>query len=99
MANYELSNKAVEDLSKIYEYTFAFWSEFQAEKYYFELIEFCQLLAENPNIGKNYAEIDSEYYGFLANKHIIFYRILNQLEIEIERILGAEMDLKKRIKE
>ena len=32
MPNYELSNKAVEDLSKIYEYTFEFWSEFQAEK-------------------------------------------------------------------
>ncbi|OJV45701.1 MAG: plasmid stabilization protein [Chryseobacterium sp. 39-10] len=99
MAKYFFTNKAVEDLTKIYEYTYEFWSENQADKYYEELIEFCQLLAENPNIGKNYAEIDSEYYGFLANKHIIFYRILNQLEIEIERILGAEMDLKKRIKE
>ncbi|MGL5234780.1 MAG: type II toxin-antitoxin system RelE/ParE family toxin [Empedobacter falsenii] len=83
MAKYFFTNKAVEDLSKIYE----------------ELIDFCQLLSENPNIGKNYIEIDSEYFGFLANKHIIFYRILSQNEIEIERILGAEMDLKKRIKE
>lgn len=99
MAKYFFTNKAVEDLTKIYEYTYEFWSENQADKYYEELIESCQLLAENPNIGKNYAEIDSEYYGFLANKYIIFYRILNQLEIEIERILGAEMDLKKRIKE
>ncbi len=99
MANYLLTNKAVEDLSKIYEYTFEFWSENQADKYYEDLIDFCQLLAENPNIGKNYAEIDKEFYGFLANKHIIFYRILNQTEIEVERILEAEMDLKKRIKE
>ena len=99
MAKYLLTNKAVEDLSKIYEYTYEFWSENQADKYYDELIEFCQLLAENPNIGKNYPEIDSEFYGFLANKHIIFYRILSQIEIEVERILGAEMDLKKRIRE
>lgn len=99
MAKYLLTNKAVEDLSKIYEYTFEVWSEHQADKYYNELIDFCQLLADNPNIGKNYPEIDSEIYGFLANKHIIFYRILNPVEIEVERILGAEMDLKTRIKQ
>ncbi|MGX9987608.1 type II toxin-antitoxin system RelE/ParE family toxin [Soonwooa purpurea] len=99
MAKYFLTNKAVEDLSKIYEYTYEFWSENQADKYYEELINFCLLIAENPNIGKNYAEIDSDFFGFLAHKHIIFYRIINQNEIEIERILGAEMDLKNRIKE
>ncbi|WP_312090778.1 type II toxin-antitoxin system RelE/ParE family toxin [Chryseobacterium sp.] len=99
MANYFLTNKAVEDLSKIYEYTFNFWSENQADKYYEELIDFFQMLAENPNIGKNYSEIDLEIFGFLANKHIIFYRILNEQEIEIDRILGAETDLKNRIKE
>lgn len=99
MAKYFLTNKAVEDLSKIYEYTYEFWSEYQADKYYAELIEFCELIAENPNIGKNYAEINTDLFGFLANKHIIFYTILNTQEIEVERILGAEMDLKKRVKE
>lgn len=43
-------------------------------------------------------EIDLEIFGFLANKHIVFYRILNLQEIEIERILGAEMDLKIELK-
>ena len=99
MAKYYFTHKAVEDLSKIYEYTFEFWSENQADKYYEELIDFCQLIAINQNIGKNYAEIHTEYFGLLANKHIIFYRILNPTEVEIIRILGAEMDLKKRIKE
>ncbi len=98
MAKYYFTNKAVEDLTKIYEYTFEFWSEKQADKYYEELIDFCQLIAENPNIGKNYTEINPEFFGFLANKHIIFYRILNPTSIEIERILGAEMDLKSRLK-
>ena len=99
MARYFFTNKAVEDLSKIYEYTFEFWSENQADKYYNEIIDYCEIISENPNIGKNYKEIDLEIFGFLANKHIIFYRILNLQEIEIERILGAEMDLKNRIKE
>ena len=51
MAKYFLTNKAVEDLSKIYEYTFEFWSENQADKYYEELSNLCQLLAENQMIG------------------------------------------------
>ena len=99
MAKYFLTNKAVEDLSKIYEYTFEFWSENQADKYYEELINFCQLLAENQMIGRIYTEIYPDLYGFLAHKHIIFYRILTKDEIEVTRILGAEMDLKNRIKE
>lgn len=99
MAKYLLTNKAVEDLTKIYEYTFEFWSENQADKYYQELIDFCQMLSENPKIGKNYHEIGNDFFGFLANKHIIFYRILHPTEIEIERILGADMDLKNRIRE
>lgn len=99
MAKYFFTNKAVEDLSNIYEYTFHFWSENQADKYYEELISFCQMLSENPNIGKNYNEIASNIFGFLANRHIIFYRILYINKIEITRIIGANMDLKSRIEE
>lgn len=57
------------------------------------------MLSENPNIGKNYSEIASDIFGFLANRHIIFYRILNVNEIEITRIISANMDLKSRIKD
>ena len=38
MAEYKLTNKAVEDLSKIWDYTFEVWSEKQADKYYDGLI-------------------------------------------------------------
>ena len=57
------------------------------------------MLSENPNIGKNYSEIASDIFGFLANRHIIFYRILDINEIEITRIIGGNMDLKSRIKD
>ena len=99
MAKYFFTNKAVNDLSDIYEYTYQSWSENQADKYYEEIISFCKMLSENPNIGKNYNEITSDIFGFLANRHIIFYRILDINEIEITRIIGANMDLKSRIKD
>lgn len=53
MAEYKLTNKAVEDLSEIWDYTFEVWSEKQADKYYYGLISNCQEIAENPDLGKN----------------------------------------------
>lgn len=46
MPKFHLTNKAVEDLSKIWEYTFEFWSEEQADKYYSELLLDCQKLTK-----------------------------------------------------
>ena len=54
MSNFELTNKAVEDLSKIWNYTFEVWSERQADKYYKMLISNCQEIADNPDLGKSY---------------------------------------------
>ena len=39
MANYMLTNKAVEDLTGIWDYTLKKWSEQQADKYYEMLID------------------------------------------------------------
>jgi toxin ParE1/3/4 len=41
MAEFRLTNRAVEDLSKIWEYTLEVWSENQADKYYDMLISNC----------------------------------------------------------
>lgn len=99
MAEYKLTNKAVEDLSKIWDYTFEIWSEQQADKYYSELISICQEVAENPNLGKTYEEISKQLLGIKANRHIIFYRTLNEKYVEITRILHERMDLRRRITE
>jgi toxin ParE1/3/4 len=56
MAKYSLSNKALEDLSKIWEYTYEVWSELQAEKYYYMLLDTCQDSADGNLSGKSYPE-------------------------------------------
>ncbi len=99
MAKYKLTNKAVEDLSKIWDYTFEFWSENQADKYYEILISTCQDIADNPVLGKNYEEITESLLGMKTNRHIIFYRTQNENYVEITRILHERVDLKKRISE
>ncbi len=99
MAKYKLTNKAVEDLSGIWDYTLDNWSEKQADKYYDFLLENCQDIANNPDLGKNYNGITKDLFGLKASRHIIFYRKLVDKPIEITRILHERMDLKDRITE
>jgi len=99
MAEYKLTNKAVEDLSKIWEYTFEAWSEQQADKYYDQFISNFKEIAKNPALGKSYAGISKQLLGMKAGRHIIFYRKLNEDDVEITRILHQRMDLKNRMPE
>ena len=99
MAEYRLTNKAVEDLTQIWDYTFEKWSEVQADKYYNMLLENCQYIANNPDLGKNYEGIIEGLLGYKAIRHIIFYRRSDENSIEVVRILHERMDLKNRINE
>lgn len=99
MAIYELTNEAVEDLTKIWDYIFEKWSEKQADNYYKMLLENFQHIADDPKIGKNYDGIRDELFGIKVNRHIIFYRKFNDRPIEITRILHERMDLKNRLNE
>jgi toxin ParE1/3/4 len=97
MVRYKLTNKAVEDLTHIWNYTLDKWSENQADKYYHMLLENCNEVAFNPELGKKYSVIAENILGFEAGRHIIFYRKIERNEVEITRILHEQMDLKNRI--
>lgn len=97
MAKYHLTNKAVEDLTEIWNYTFEAWSERQANKYYKFLLESCQEVANHPNFGKQYDNVTTGLLGFKSNHHIIFFRVTSPKEIEVLRILHERMDLKSRL--
>lgn len=99
MARYRFTNKAVDDLTKIWNYTLIKWSENQADIYYRMLIESCKEIAFNPDLGKGYSGIKENLLGIKSGRHIIFYHKIDENEIEIIRILHERMDLKKRITE
>lgn len=67
MAKYYLTNKAVEDLTDVWNYTFEQWSEQQADKYYQLLLDTCREIAENPDLGKNYEGITHNLLGSRTN--------------------------------
>lgn len=97
MANYYLINKAVDDLTKIWDYKIETWTEMQAEKYYDLLMASCVDLANNPELGRNYDLVTKGILGLKSGEHIIFYSIISKNEIEIARILHGMMDLKSKI--
>jgi toxin ParE1/3/4 len=99
MANYFLTNKAVEDLSRIWDYTYEVWSESQADRYYEVLTSSFGEIAQNSGLGKNYDEIESGILGLSVGKHIVFYRVLQSGDIEILRILHQRMNLKSKLDE
>mgnify|MGYP003583067828 CR=1 FL=1 len=96
MGKYYLTNKAVEDLTDIWNYTFDEWSEKQADKYYLLLLDSCQEIAENPSLGRKYDSVAAKLLGYKSNQHILFYHIISSNEIEIVRILHGRMDLKSK---
>ena len=98
MANYVLTIKAIADLSDIWDYTYETWSEKQADKYYFLLLDTCKELAKKPDKGKKYDNVHPNLLGYKAHQHIIFYTAGNN-RIEIIRILHNRMDLKNRMKD
>lgn len=97
MAKVILRQEAINDLNDIWNYTFEQWSENQADKYYSTLKFACEKIGENPNLGKEYAEIRKNLLKFKSGKHIIFYHLISEDEIEVIRILHEKMDLKNRL--
>lgn len=97
MVKYHFTNKAIDDLSQIWEYTSENWSEKQADKYYDLLLVNCNELAKNPKLGKQYEILTEGILGYKSGEHIIFYTIISKNEIEVARILHGMMDLKNKL--
>ena len=97
MAKYHITRKAVEDLSAIWEYTSSTWSESQADFYYNKLVKaFQSIAARHTSTDREYTEIKSGLFGRRCEKHIIFYKLDINSDIEILRILHEKMDIEHK---
>ena len=87
MAKVIFRQEAIDDLNDIWIYTFEEWSEKQADKYYASLEFACLQIGLNPELGKEYKRIRNNLTGLRTGKHIIFYQVISEQEIDIIRIL------------
>jgi toxin ParE1/3/4 len=93
---YTYSKCAERDLIKIYHDTVKEWGIAQADKYDTELENTVDLLANNPNLGRNCNEIRGELKRHEHGRHIIFYR-KRKADIFIIRIIHGSMDVKRHL--
>jgi len=97
-SRYTINKKAVEDLEKIWLYTFNNWSVEQADRYYNLIIDKIEFVAKNNNSGKSMEHIKKGYRAIKIKSHLIFYRKSNdKKKIVVVRILHQMMDVENRL--
>ena len=57
MARFHINSRAEDDMSEIVAYTRRDWSDGQAERYVQQLESACQLLADNPLLGRKWGSV------------------------------------------
>lgn len=99
MAKLIWRQEAINDLTDIWNYTAQTWSENQADNYFGMIKTACAEISKDSAIGKNYDKIVGNLLGYSVGKHIIFYQLFPNNEIEVIRVLHERMDLKNKLTE
>jgi toxin ParE1/3/4 len=98
MGTFALTNKAKADLKSIAIYTQRKWGKSQRGIYLKQFDDAFHLLVETPDVDAICDFIKLGYRKFPNISHVIFYRVINNTEIEIIRILHKRMDVEINLK-
>lgn len=91
MGHYELSQLAVQDLARIYEYGILNFGIIQAQDYLIGLQDSFQILADNKLFGRSAERIAPNLRKLEYETDVIYY-VPNQNGILIVRVLHQSMD-------
>lgn len=97
MADYIISEKALEDLNNIWIYTAENWSVEQANRYYNLIVDEIEYVSENFEETKDFGNIRKNYKFSKVKSHLVFYKKIENTEMEVVRILHERMDTINRI--
>jgi len=98
MGAFQLTKKAKSDLRSIAAYTQRKWGKEQRRAYLKQFDDAFFLLADTPSAGASCDVIRKGYRKFPQTSHIIFYRIIDDSQIEIVRVLHKRMDVETVLK-
>lgn len=98
MGSFTLTNKAKADLRSVATYTQRKWGKKQRGIYLKQFDDAFHLLADAPDVGTKCDFIKLGYRKFSNISHVIFYRTVNDTQIEIIRILHKRMDVEINLK-
>lgn len=97
MPKYIISQKAIDDINKIWTYTAQNWSLAQANRYYNLIFDEIEFVAENFETAKDFGHIRKQYRFSKVKSHLLFFRKTKSNEIEVVRVLHEKMDIKNRL--
>jgi toxin ParE1/3/4 len=95
--NYRISEKAINDLERIWLYTFNKWSLEQADRYHNLIINEIEFIVDNFNLNRKMDYIRQGYRISKVKSHLIFFKKTEDDIIEVIRILHQNMDIKNRL--
>lgn len=96
---YRISEKAIDDLEKIWLYTYKKWSLPQADRYHHLIMSEIKFIADNFDHGREIDHVKSGYRVSKVKSHLIFYKKTEDDTVEIVRILHQKMDIENRLRE
>ena len=98
MLRFEISELALDDLDKIWEFTAEQWSNEQANRYYNEIFSAIGKICENADIGKPIDDVKKGHRRTIVRSHMIIYKTIGTI-VFIDRILHQKMDVEKHLNE
>ncbi len=78
-------------------YTRRKWGVRQRDIYLTDIDTAFHTLADEPDKGQNCDDIRQGYLKYRVGKHVIFYRMIDTINIEIVRVLYERMDFESRL--
>lgn len=97
MPTYISSEKALEDINKIWIYTAENWSVEQANRYYNLILDEIEYIAQNFEMALDFGSVRKSYRFSKVKSHLLFFKKNTRNEIEIIRVLHERMDIENRL--
>lgn len=99
MSTYIISEKALEDINKIWIYTAENWSVEQADRYYNLILDEVEYISQNFEMALDFGKVRKAYRFSKVKSHLVFFKKNKYNEIEVIRVLHERMDIENRLKE
>ena len=97
MRPYLLTAAARKDVIEIGRFSTKKWGKRQRDRYLKQLDDAFEILARQPEIGKDAKDIKPGYRKFGHGSHVIFYRAGTDSKIVVIRILHGSMDVDRHL--
>lgn len=97
MPKFSLRPEAHSDLEEIWDYTVETWDEEQAERYLRLINRSLDDLSKNSALGRACDFIRAGYRKHLVGRHVVYYRLIEDGEIDVVRVLHQSMDFDRHL--